>query len=134
MSSAVAVPVGAAAAGPVLLEPWVLAVGQGLRIGAMARNADVAAHPLVRTAFPLVSAAMLAAIPADDLAPEDAPSHDAVEKGEPTTVQGRSAEAPGTAWTRPPAAVAAAPTPGRRTQHRVHCAPGPTPGEVHRPD
>ena len=38
---------------------------------------------------------MEAAIPADDLAPEDAPSHDAVEKGEPTTVQGRSAEAPG---------------------------------------
>lgn len=34
--------------------------GGGLRIGAMARNADVAAHPLVRTAFPLVSAAMLA--------------------------------------------------------------------------
>ncbi|WP_298890029.1 xanthine dehydrogenase family protein subunit M [uncultured Serinicoccus sp.] len=34
--------------------------GGGVRIGALARNSDVAAHPLVRTAFPLVSAAMLA--------------------------------------------------------------------------
>ena len=41
------------------------------------------------------SARMEAAIPADDLAPEDAPSHDAVEKGDPVTVKGRSAEAPG---------------------------------------
>ncbi|WP_151523654.1 FAD binding domain-containing protein [Serinicoccus kebangsaanensis] len=32
----------------------------GLRIGALARNADVAAHPLVRRTFPVVSAAMLA--------------------------------------------------------------------------
>ena len=32
----------------------------GVRLGAMARNSDVAAHPLVRRAFPVVSAAMLA--------------------------------------------------------------------------
>ncbi|WP_022923543.1 FAD binding domain-containing protein [Serinicoccus marinus] len=32
----------------------------GLRVGALARNADVAAHPLVRRRFPVVSAAMLA--------------------------------------------------------------------------
>lgn len=32
----------------------------GVRLGAMARNSDAAAHPLVRERFPLVSAAMLA--------------------------------------------------------------------------
>ncbi|MFK5583110.1 FAD binding domain-containing protein [Serinicoccus sp. LYQ131] len=32
----------------------------GVSLGAMARNSDVAAHPLVRERFPLVSAAMLA--------------------------------------------------------------------------
>lgn len=34
--------------------------GGGLRIGATARNSDVAAHPLVRTRHPLVSRALLA--------------------------------------------------------------------------
>lgn len=34
--------------------------GGGVRVGALARNSDVAAHPLVRASFPLVSAAMLA--------------------------------------------------------------------------
>lgn len=34
--------------------------GGGVRLGAMARNSDVAAHPLVRRRFPVVSAAMLA--------------------------------------------------------------------------
>jgi xanthine dehydrogenase YagS FAD-binding subunit len=34
--------------------------GGGLRLGAMARNADTAHHPLVRSRYPLVSAAILA--------------------------------------------------------------------------
>jgi xanthine dehydrogenase YagS FAD-binding subunit len=34
--------------------------GGGLRIGAMARNSDVAAHPTVRTRYPLLSQALLA--------------------------------------------------------------------------
>ncbi|MFD8881533.1 FAD binding domain-containing protein [Streptomyces erythrochromogenes] len=34
--------------------------GGGLRIGATARNSDVAAHPLVRTRYPLVARALLA--------------------------------------------------------------------------
>ncbi len=34
--------------------------GEGLRLGALARNADTAYHPLVRTAYPLLSAAILA--------------------------------------------------------------------------
>lgn len=42
-----------------LTEVTELADG-GVRVGAMARNSDVAAHPLVRARFPVVSAAMLA--------------------------------------------------------------------------
>ncbi|MES2129932.1 MAG: xanthine dehydrogenase family protein subunit M [Pseudomonadota bacterium] len=34
--------------------------GGGLRVGAMARNSDVAAHPLVRERYPLLSQALLA--------------------------------------------------------------------------
>ncbi len=34
--------------------------GGGLRIGAMARNSDIAAHPLVRTRYPVLSEALLA--------------------------------------------------------------------------
>jgi xanthine dehydrogenase YagS FAD-binding subunit len=41
------------------IEPYDDANGSGLRIGANVRNSDLAAHPLVRSHFPVVSRALL---------------------------------------------------------------------------